>query len=213
MGLVNMTEMLKKAQREHYAVGMFDVVNLEMTNAVIDAAIRQKAPIIVAVAEVHIPTERHLKEICNIVLRAANDASVPVALHLDHATKFENIRKALEYGFTSIMYDGSVLPFEENAENTKKVVNLARKYTASVEAELGHVGGVEGIGSVSDDIVYTEPDAASRFAEETQVNALAVSIGTAHGLYVKKPKLNIELLKEIRTQIETPLVYMVGLDC
>lgn len=210
MGLVNMTEMLKKAQREHYAVGMFDVVNLEMTNAVIDAAIRQKAPIIVAVAEVHIPTERHLKEICNIVLRAANDASVPVALHLDHATKFENIRKALEYGFTSIMYDGSVLPFEENAGNTKKVVNLARKYTASVEAELGHVGGVEGIGLVADDIVYTEPDVASRFAEETQVNALAVSIGTAHGLYVKKPKLNIELLKKIRTQVETPLVLHGG---
>lgn len=210
MGLVNMTEMLKEAQKNHYAVGMFDVVNLEMTNAVVDAAVSKNAPVIVAIAEVHIPTERHLKEICNIVLRAAKDAPVPVALHLDHATRFENIRNALEFGFTSIMYDGSVLPYEENVKNTKYVVELAKKYGASVEAELGHVGGVEGGGPVHDDIVYTEPDMAEQFAKETQVDALAVSIGTAHGLYVKKPKLNIELLKQIRSQVATPLVLHGG---
>lgn len=210
MSIVNLNEILKNAQDNHYGIGMFDVINLEMVNAVIDAAIEKNSPVILALAEVHIPTQKKLYEIANIMVHAAKKAPVPVAVHLDHATKIDNIKDVLEAGFSSVMYDGSVLPVEENIKNTQEIVTLAKKYGASVEAELGHVGGAEaGIGE-SNDRIYTDPLIAKDFVNRTGIDALAVSIGTAHGFYKSTPKLNINLLKEISDIVDIPLVLHGG---
>lgn len=210
MSIVTLNEMLRHAERHKYGVGMFDVHNLEMVNAAISAAEQESSPIIIALAEVHAPTYREIDDISNIMVHAARRAKVPVAVHFDHASSLDKIIRVMHNGFSSVMYDGSVLPYEENVKNSKEVVRFAKIFDASVEAELGHVGGGEGGADDGHGVQYTEPDQAADFVEKTGVDCLAVSIGTAHGVYKEKPKLDIQRLRDIKAKVSVPLVLHGG---
>ena len=191
-------------------MGMFDVHHSDMAEAVLEAAEERKAPVILALAEVHAVQPGQLTAVGSMLVRAAERAGVPVAVHLDHAVSVETAVRAMELGFSSVMYDGSALSLEENLENTAKTVRLAGAFGASVEAELGHVGGEEGNSDGSGGSVYTKPEDAAYFAEMTGADALAVSIGTVHGRYREKPNLNIPLLEEIHRRVSIPLVLHGG---
>ncbi|MFW5994715.1 MAG: class II fructose-bisphosphate aldolase [Spirochaetia bacterium] len=193
------------------AVGCFNIVDLGMAQAVAAAAEQEGAPAIIGVAA------RHWRAIDGAVyapsLRAiAERSSVPIALHLDHAGPDETglIQEALGVGFTSIMIDGSKLPFEDNCAVTRRVVELARPYNAGVEAELGAIAGEEGVAGLvdagSDETMFTDPGMAQEFVKRCDIDALAVSIGTAHGLYKAEPKLQFELVSELRRRVSVPLV-------
>ncbi|MBQ4366077.1 MAG: class II fructose-bisphosphate aldolase, partial [Clostridia bacterium] len=179
--LVNMKDLLRDAQRGGYAVGSFSVANMEMVRGVIAAAEEAKAPIILQIAEVRL-NHSPLALIGPLMVTAAKTAKVPVAVHLDHGLTLPTIELALSLGFTSVMFDGSHLPLEENIAMTKKVAALAKPCGAAVEAEIGCVGGSED-GSKDIAMRCTDPAQAERFARETGVDALAVAIGNAHGNY------------------------------
>jgi fructose-bisphosphate aldolase class II len=210
MSIVDLKTILARAKSEKYGVGMFDVVNLEMTEAVIHAAEAKNAPVIVALAEVHISSDEKFREISNIIIDAAKHSSVPVCVHLDHGSNIDNIQKALDYGFSSVMYDGSILPYEDNIKNTQLVVEKARKYKASVEAELGHVGGGEADEIDEYEALFTDPEFANEFVKRTGIDALAVAIGTVHGFYHSKPVLQLNKLKDIASRVDVPLVLHGG---
>lgn len=210
MALVTLKEILKDTEVKKYAVGMFDIINLEMTNAVIAAAEEERSPVILALAEMHTPTVAQLESIASIAVDAAKRARVPVAVHFDHGFTLENIVRAMHNGFSSVMFDGSMLNYALNKEKTREIVRLAKIFGASVEAELGHVGGNEGEENDKYDLIYTEPDAAREFVEQTGIDALAVSIGTVHGNYKKEPRLDLERLKAIRRAVDVPLVLHGG---
>jgi fructose-bisphosphate aldolase class II len=211
--LVNMNEMLHKAKDGGYAVANFDVFNSEMLRGVMEAAQEKSSPVILAYAEVFEPI-CPMEEFTPMLRAAARRASVPVAVHLDHARKFETIQKALDNGFTSVMLDASDLPLEENIALTKKVADLCRPLSVSVESELGHVGGLEGYsysGSESEiEEGYTVVSEAVRFVRETGADALAVAIGTVHGVYRAAPKLNLKRLAALRSALDVPLVMHGG---
>ena len=196
MPVVTLREILKNAGREKYAVGMFDVHHSDMAEAVLEAAEERNAPVILALAEVHAVQPGQLTAVGSMLVQAAERAGVPVAVHLDHAVSVETAVQAMELGFSSVMYDGSTLSLEENLENTAKTVRLAEAFGASVEAELGHVGGEEGNSDGSGGSVYTKPEDAAYFAEMTG--------------YREKPNLNIPLLKEIHRRVSIPLVLHGG---
>lgn len=206
--LVNMKDLLKKAQEGSYAVGSFSVANMEMILGVVKAAEEMNSPVILQIAEVRL-NHSPLKIIGPAMLAAAKNAKVPVAVHLDHGTTVECIKEALELGFTSVMFDGSHLPFEENAEMTRKVVELAKPYGAAVEAEIGCVGGSED-GSVDIEMHCTSPSQAKEFYESTKVDALAIAIGNAHGNYKEEPKLRFDILEAVRDTVDVPLVLHGG---
>ena len=208
MPLVNMKTLLKDAQEKNYAVGSFSVANLEMIQGVVKAAEETKSPIILQIAEVRL-NHSPLKIIGPAMLAAAKNASVPVAVHLDHGTTLECIGEALRLGFTSVMFDGSHLSFEENIEMTKEVVSMAKPYGAAVEAEIGCVGGSED-GSVDIAMRCTSPDQAEIFAERTDVDALAIAIGNAHGFYKDAPQLRFDILQSVRDKVAVPLVLHGG---
>ena len=208
MPLVNMKTLLKNAQKGGYAVGSFSVANLEMIQGVIKAAEETKSPIILQIAEVRL-NHSPLHIIGPAMLAAAKNASVPVAVHLDHGTTLECIGEALRLGFTSVMFDGSHLPFEKNVEMTKEVVSMAKPYGAAVEAEIGCVGGSED-GSVDIAMRCTSPDQAEIFAERTGVDALAIAIGNAHGFYKDAPELRFDILESVKNKVEIPLVLHGG---
>lgn len=208
MPLVNMKALLKDAEEKNYAVGSFSVANLEMIQGVVKAAEETKSPIILQIAEVRL-NHSPLKIIGPAMLAAAESASVPVAVHLDHGTTLECIGEALRLGFTSVMFDGSHLSFEENVEMTKKVVSMAKPYSAAVEAEIGCVGGSED-GSVDIAMRCTSPDQAQIFAERTGVDALAIAIGNAHGFYKDAPQLRFDILESVKSKVEVPLVLHGG---
>lgn len=208
MPLVNMKTLLKNAQKGGYAVGSFSVANLEMIQGVIKAAEETKSPIILQIAEVRL-NHSPLHIIGPAMLAAAKNASVPVAVHLDHGTTLECIGEALRLGFTSVMFDGSHLPFEKNVEMTKEVVSMAKPYGAAVEAEIGCVGGSED-GSVDIAMRCTSPDQAEIFAERTGVDALAIAIGNAHGFYNDAPELRFDILESVKNKVEIPLVLHGG---
>lgn len=208
MPLCNLQAILNKAERERYAVGSFDIFNVEMLKGVLDAAEETRSPVIIAYGEVFeelAPMESFAKMIVGVAQRAA----VPVALHLDHAVSPELILRAVHCGFTSVMIDASDKPFAENIAVTKKVVEICRVFDVSVEAELGHVSGL-GDFYESDDHIYTDVGEAKAFAEETGIDALAVSIGTVHGVYKEEPRLNLERLRAIRAAVSPPLVLHGG---
>ncbi len=211
MGLVNLREMLSDADTQRYAVGAFNVVNLESLQAILEAAVEKRSPVILNIAEVHFKYI-DLESISPVIQRAAEQVPVPVALHLDHGIHFETIVRALRCGFTSVMFDGSTLPYEENVQATRDVVRMAHAVGVTVEAELGHVGGEEGgtEGAQSDPALYTDPDQAADFVKKTGVDALAVAIGSAHGLYKRKPKLDFERLVQIKDATGIPLVLHGG---
>ncbi|MBQ1243281.1 MAG: class II aldolase [Clostridia bacterium] len=208
MPLVNMKALLKDAQEKNYAVGSFSVANLEMIQGVVKAAEETKSPIILQIAEVRL-NHSPLKMIGPAMLAAAKNASVPVAVHLDHGTTLECIGEALRLGFTSVMFDGSHLSFEENIEKSKEVVSMAKPYGAAVEAEIGCVGGSED-GSVDIAMRCTSPDQAEIFAERTGVDALAIAIGNAHGFYKEAPQLRFDILESVRDRVSIPLVLHGG---
>lgn len=207
--LVTLKEILKDAEEKKYAVGLFNMLNLEMARGIIEAAEEEKSPLILGVAEVHLPLIP-FDYAANIMRYIAEKSKVPVCLHFDHGVTYEKIMDAIKSGFSSVMYDGSSLKYEENVENTKKVSKAAHLSGVSVEAELGHVGQ----GSCSQDFdcedMYTKPEEISDFIEKTEVDALAVAIGTAHGNYIKKPVLDINRLSKLYEVSSKPLVLHGG---
>lgn len=206
--LVNMKDVLSDAQKNHYAVGLFNTVDTDMLEGAISAAEELRSPIIIGTAEVLLPYGE-LKLIAPSLVAAAKRATVPVVVHYDHGLTFERCMEALELGFSSIMFDGSAGDEKENLRNTREMVRIAHAMGATVEGEIGHVGeAVSGDNEASD--AYTTPEEAVGFVKETGVDALAIAIGTAHGAYKSKPKLDIERLKEIRAAIDTPLVLHGG---
>ena len=209
--LVSLNEVLKDAQRNKYAVGLFNTVNLEMAKGVMAAAEETKSPVIIGTAEVLLPYAG-LEELASLLVPMAKKASVPVVVHFDHGLTPEIIIKSMALGFSSVMYDCSMGSFEENIEKCTEMKKIAASYGASIEAELGHVGSAAGSAEEMDglDGVYTEPAQAKEFVERTQVDALAIAIGTAHGAYRCKPVLNLEILREIAAAITTPLVLHGG---
>lgn len=206
--LVNMRELLEDAEIGNYAVGSFSVANMEMVLGVLKAAEELNAPVILQIAEVRLK-QSPLEIIGPLMVAAAENASTPVAVHFDHVKTIEKITEALDIGFTSVMFDGSHLPLEENIEMTKKVISTAEEYDAAVEAEIGCVGGSED-GSEDIAINCTKPDDAVRFEKETGVDALAIAIGNAHGNYKSTPKLRFDILKQVDDMTDTPLVLHGG---
>lgn len=208
MPLVKMSTLLEKAQKEKYAVGSFSVANMEMVLGVIKALEETKSPAIIQIAEVRL-NHSPLELIGPLMVAAAKNSSVPVAVHFDHGKTEEKIRQALEIGFTSVMFDGSHLPFEENAAMTAKIKSIATEYGADCEGEIGCVGGSED-GSEDIAINCTSPEQAKEFYEKTGVDALAVAIGNAHGNYKQTPKLRFDILEKTADKVSVPLVLHGG---
>ncbi len=208
MPVVTLKEILGGASKGGYAVGMFNMLNLEMARAIIEAAEAERSPVILGVAEVHLSIVPF--QYASLVMRGlAEMASVPVCLHFDHGTDKKAIFRALDAGFTSVMYDGSSLSFEENSDNCREVAEYAARTGASLEAELGHVGGSDSEGS-GGEALYTDPKQVADFVRLSQADALAVSIGTVHGPYQSVPRLDFELLREINLISSVPLVLHGG---
>ncbi|AGB20158.1 class II fructose-1,6-bisphosphate aldolase [Thermoanaerobacterium thermosaccharolyticum] len=204
--LVTGIELLKKANEEGYAVGAFNTSNLEITQAIVEAAEEMKSPAIIQVSEGGLKYAG-IETISAIVRTLASRASVPIALHLDHGTDFNNVMKCLRNGWTSVMMDASKLPLEKNIEVTKNVVKIAHGMGVSVEAEIGKIGGTEDNVTVDErEAAMTDPDEAYKFAKETGVDYLAISIGTAHGPYKGEPKLDFDRLKKIKEMLKMPIV-------
>ncbi len=213
--LVTMKEMLEDARKNHYAIPAFDVSNYEMMKAVLEACEEEHSPALLMGLGVDL-TGKGMSLITSMVREASNYFDIPVCFHLDHATDLEFIKAACNAGFSSVMYDGSVLPFEKNAQKTLEVVKFAHANGITVEAELGHVGNAM-VGNENDSVenedpedTLTLPDEVVRFVEITDVDALAIAIGTAHGVYKKTPTLRIDRLDEITAVCNRPLVLHGG---
>lgn len=206
--LVNLNEVLKEAQKEKYAVGLFNTTDTDILQAVIEAAEESNSPVILGTAEVLLPYGE-LKLIAPSVIAAAKRANVPVVVHYDHGLTFDRCIEALKLGFSSIMFDGSAKPYEQNIAETREMVKIAHAFGATVEGEIGHVGEAAKEDNLLTDM-YTTPEEAKAYLEATGVDALAVAIGSAHGVYKKKPMLNIERLKEISGEVKVPLVLHGG---
>lgn len=212
--LVTMKDILNLCEAKGCAVGSFNTPNLESIMAVIQAAEDLDVPVIIQHAQAH-EEIMPLATIGPIMLELAKGAKVPVAVHIDHGETIEYIYKALSMGFTSVMYDGSNLPFEENVANTKLVVSLAKKTGATVEAEIGCMGkretGSGSAGSGKDpDKIYTNPEQAKQFVELTEIDALACSFGTTHGVYISEPKLDFSVVENVRKRTNIPVVMHGG---
>ena len=204
MPLVTSTEMFKKAYEGHYAVGAFNVNNMEIIQGIVSAAKEENSPLILQVSAGARKYASHIY-LMKLVEAAVEDTGLPICLHLDHGSSFDLAMKALKAGYTSVMIDGSKLDYEGNIEVSKKVADVAASMGIPCEAELGKVGGKE------DDLVAvadtnTDPQEAREFVERTGVTSLAVAIGTAHGFYVGTPVLDKERLSEIREVVDIPLV-------
>lgn len=212
--LVTLKEILNIAEEKKIAVGSFNTPNLESLMAVIGVAEELNVPVIIQFAQCHEPWIP-LSVIGPIMVEHAKKASIPVCVHLDHGETLEYLQQALEIGFTGIMYDGSVLPYEENMENTKKAVAMAAKTGAGVEAELGSMGRREsgagdGTGVEDDTKIYTDPDLAKQFVSDTGIDALACSFGTTHGIYLTQPRLDFDVVKQVRSKCSNIPVVMHG---
>ncbi len=206
--LVTLNEVLFDAQKNHYGVGLFNATDSDMLEATIAAAEELNSPIVIGTAEVLLP-HGELKLIAPGMIAAAKRAKVPVVVHFDHGLTFDRCMEAIKLGFSSIMFDGSAGDEAVNLKNTREIVKIAHSFGLTVEGEIGHVGQADAGDNDAVDM-YTTPEEAVSFVEKTGVDALAVSIGTAHGAYKTKPKLDIERLKLIRSQLDTPLVLHGG---
>ena len=210
--LVNFQHILPKAQREHYAVGLFNALNTEMARGVIGAAEALRSPVIVGTAEILLPYSP-LECVCDALKFMAQRTDVPVVLHYDHGLTFDKCMEALKLGFTSLMYDCSTDPYEENVRKLAELTRIAHAFGATVEAELGHVGDNDSDEPTLEDpsAFYTDPVQAKEFVDKTHVDALAIAVGTAHGAYRFTPKLDFDRIVAIRQAIpETPLVLHGG---
>ncbi len=213
--LYTMKEMLADAKKNHYAIPAFDVSNYEMMKSVLDTCEEEKSPALLMGLEADF-SGKGMNLIVDMIKEASKYYSIPICFHMDHAVDVDRIKDGIKAGFSSVMFDGSILPFEENAKVTAEVVKFAHANSVTVEAELGHVGNAM-VGNISDttanedpDDTLTLPDEVKRFVEITDVDALAVAIGTAHGVYKKTPTLRIDRLDEITTVCDRPLVLHGG---
>ena len=213
MALVNMCEMLKKAHEGHYAVGQFNINNLEWTSAILDECQELKSPVILGVSEGACKYMGGFDTIVGMVKGYIkdNNITVPVALHVDHGSSFENCKKAIDAGFTSVMIDASKHPLEENIQIVKQVADYAhsRGEYVSVEAELGHVGGQED-NVVSQGVLYADKDECKKLVDETHIDCLAPALGSVHGPYHGEPKLGFPEMQEINELVGIPLVLHGG---
>ena len=203
-------KVLKEAEDLNMAIGAFNTHNLEMLPAIIKAAVNQRTPVIIQTScgTANYVGHKNLVSICKSM---AEEYGVDIVLHLDHAKDYDEIRKAIDAGYSSVMFDGSSLPLKDNILGTKRVVEYARKFDVSVEAELGTVGGTEdGIVVEQKDVQYTDPEDAVEFIRQTGIDALAVAIGTNHGQYKSKTKINFKRLEEIKKAVDIPLVIHGG---
>jgi fructose-bisphosphate aldolase class II len=206
MPFVTLREVLAEAERGEYAVGAFNTNNMEIVQAIVEAAEEEQAPVILQASQGALKYAG-IRYITAIVRAAVETASIPVVLHLDHGTSFEQTMLCLKHGFTSVMFDGSKYELAENIAATRRVVDVAHAMGASVEGELGKIGGSEDDITVDEgDALFTDPGEAERFVTEANVDALAVAIGTAHGTYKGEPKLDFDLLELINNRVETPIV-------
>jgi fructose-bisphosphate aldolase class II len=206
MALVTVKTLLEAADKGGYGVGAFNCNNMEIVQAIVEAAEKEKAPVIIQASQGAIKYAGldYVVALCNA---AAKNASIPIALHLDHGTDMTQVIQCITGGFTSVMYDGSAKPFEENVALTKKVIEIARAAGVSTEAELGKLGGIEEHINVSArDAMLTDPQEARLFVEQTGVDSLAVAIGTAHGPYKLPPKLDFARLEKIKALVPVPIV-------
>jgi fructose-bisphosphate aldolase class II len=206
--LVSLKEVLDYAEKNNCAIGAFNTPNLEMMIAVLETAEKLNTPVIISHAQLHEPVA-HLKTIGPVMVLMASKAKVPVCVHLDHAGDFDYIKEAIEIGFTSVMYDGSLLSFQENVKETQKVVAYAHARHIDVEAEIGAMPNREA-GAATNDSLYTVPSDALTFVKDTNIDALAASFGTAHGIYKVQPKLDFERIKKIHELVGLPLVMHGG---
>jgi len=206
MNLVPMADILQDAHKRTYAVGGFNINNMEFLQGIIKGAEELNSPLILQASE---GTIRYIgmDYVMQMVEAATKNTNIPVALHLDHGSSFESIMQCIRAGFSSVMIDASKKPFAENIALTKKVVEAAHSVNVSVEAELGTIGGTEDDHTVEEkDAMYTDPDQAKEFVEATGVDALAIAIGTAHGVYEGEPELDFERLDTIKQLIDMPVV-------
>ena len=213
--LVTMSEMLMDAKKNHYAIPAFDISNYEMMKAVLETCEEEGSPALLMALGVDLQG-RNMQLLSSMVKGASEFYKIPVCLHLDHAVDFDFIKKAIDSGFSSVMYDGSVLPFEENARKTAEIAKYAHLKGVTIEAELGHVGNAS-VGSISETGLDTDPGESltvplevEKFIDITNVDALAVAIGTSHGVYQKTPELAIDRLDEITAVCDKPLVLHGG---
>ena len=209
MELMTTKQILKKAQEEHYAIGAFNVENMEMVMAVISAAEEMNAPVIMQTTPSTVKYAGLDYFLANVKV-AASRANIPVVMHLDHGSSLELASQAFRTGYTSIMIDGSHDDFETNIKLSKSVVDLCKPSGIAVEAELGKVGGKEDDLDGGDGDIYTDPLEAKEFVQRTGVDSLAIAIGTAHGMYKGEPKLDLERLSAIREVVSVPLVLHGG---
>ncbi len=208
--LVNLDAVLRPAQKEKYGVGLFNAVNMEMTNAIMETAEELRAPVIMGTAEVLLGAA-NLAEVAAMVKARAENSDIPVVLHYDHGLTFEKCMEAIHLGYTSIMYDCSTDPYEENVEKVAEMVKIAHSLGVTVEGELGHVGDNEGAGKLSKPSdYYTDPAQAADFVKRTGVDALAIAVGNAHGDYKFPPKLDFDRISEIAAAVDVPLVLHGG---
>lgn len=216
--LVTLKELLDQAEKGNYAVGAFNCPTLESARAAVEAAEELQVPIILAHAEVHFEITP-LEIMGPILVELAKKSSVPIAVHLDHGSTFENVKKAIDIGFSSVMIDASHMKYEENIKTVQEVVEYARNFNVSVEAELGMmtssgIGGEETAGSKhtpsSPADYYTDPAVAKDFVEKTNIDGLAASFGTVHGIYMKEPDLDFNRLQQIYKNIHIPVVMHGG---
>ncbi len=206
MALVPVADLLRKADKGGYAVGAFNANNMEIIQAIVRAAEQEQAPVILQASQGAI-SYAGLDYITGIVKIASEASNVPIALHLDHGTDFGELMRCIRIGFSSVMYDGSKLPLEENIAMTRKVLEIARPIGVSVEAELGKIGGTEDHITVSDqEAMFTSVEEAAYFVRETGVDSLAIAIGTAHGQYKGEPRLDYERLAAIKAVAPVPIV-------
>lgn len=208
--LTNLNDVLRPAQKNHYAVGLFNTVTLEMTEGIFQAAEALRAPVIVGTAEILLPYAP-LEAVADLTVARAKRASVPVVVHYDHGLTFEKCMEALKLGFSSIMYDCSTASYEENVERLAEMVKIAHAMGATVEGELGHVGDNEGEGKLAKPSDYfTDPAQAQDFVRRTGVDALAIAVGNAHGDYKFPPKLDFDRISAIARAVDVPLVLHGG---
>lgn len=209
--IVNMNEVLLPAKEKKYAVGLFNAVNVELTKGIIAAAEATRSPVIIGTAEVLFPYGP-LEEVSYYLIPMAKKANVPVVVHLDHGLQKESCLKALELGFSSIMYDCSTDPYEVNVEKVREMAEIAHSYGATIEGELGHVGNNpdSAEGDADPTSFFTDPALAKDYVERTGVDALAISVGNAHGAYKLPPKLDFERIRTIASEVKVPLVLHGG---
>lgn len=217
MAIYPMSEILNDARQKKYAVGCYNAINLDMIRGVILAAEEEQSPVILCHAQVHFKYTP-LEMIAPVLIHAAKDTKVPVAILLDHGSSFDAMVKAMKLGFNAVMFDGSTLSYDDNVSRTKEIVKIAKVMDVEIEAELGHVTRPKSAGAdgeeedsvIDDTSLYTDPVQAGQFVEQTGIDALAVAFGTAHGIYLNTPKLDFVRLKEIHDSVSVPLVMHGG---